>query len=54
MALITALTSTRSRFAYWDPAAPNTKVAFGSGWGVATDFAVHTKTSGDFSELTQY
>ena len=45
--------STRSRFAYGLTPTANEKVAFGSGWGVPDDFAVFTKSSGDFTESSQ-
>ena len=45
--------STRSRFAYGSTPTANEKVAFGSGWGVPDDFAVFTKSSGDFTESSQ-
>jgi hypothetical protein len=44
---------TRSRFGYGETPTSVSKVAFGSGWGTSDDFAVHAKTSGDFSEATQ-
>jgi len=43
----------RARFMYATSPIANAKVAFGSGWGTIEDFAVHTKSSGVFSENTQ-
>jgi hypothetical protein len=42
-----------ARFAYWDPASTNNKVAFGAGWGDATRFGIHIKSSGNFSATTE-
>ena len=51
--MITSFTGGRARFAYWDPDNSDVKVAFGSAWGTASDFAVHAKTAGNFTEATQ-
>jgi hypothetical protein len=40
----------RARFMYGETPTAASKVAFGSNWGTINDFAVLTKTSGDFTE----
>jgi len=55
LGMISAFTPTGgyARFAWWDPASTNTKFAFGSGFGDASRFGIHIKTSGDFSAATE-
>uniref|UniRef100_A0A6M3KYN5 Uncharacterized protein n=2 Tax=viral metagenome TaxID=1070528 RepID=A0A6M3KYN5_9ZZZZ len=42
-----------ARFGWWNPASPNTKFAFGSGYGDATRMGFLIKTSGDFSASSE-